>query len=160
MCFNRYDERGNLVVMKTIAWPGRFSCRLLFLSLALSVTAMSQQTPVSSGACRVATSGIEGCSFWASLPKDGAGGSAVHVTTYVLEPGAPLHTPVAGRDAVVVGISEGTLRNEAAPVEPVIHLLPNSVVFMRGTENYVLRNTTKAPISLLLIELPGACSSK
>jgi hypothetical protein len=146
--------------MTTGRLPGSFSCQLLLLCLVLSVTAMSQQYPVSSGGCRVATNGIEGCSFWASLPKDGAGSSSVHVTTYLLEPGAPLHTPVAGRDAVVVGISEGTLRNEAAAAEQVIHLIPNSVVFMSGTEKYVLRNTTKAPVSFLLIELPSVCSSR
>src|SRR5258705_4073363 len=90
------------------------SWQLACVSLFFSATASSQQYPASTAGCRVSSSGVQGCSFWTSLPKDHGGNPPLLVTKYVLEPGAPLQPPIAGRDAVVVGISEGTLLNENA----------------------------------------------
>jgi len=83
----------------------------------------------------------------------GAKGSKVFVTHYRLAPGAPLSTPVEGRDAVIVGMSNGELSNEKKSPPSRVVVSNGSVILMPKEEPYLLRNLGKETLELLMIEI-------
>jgi hypothetical protein len=71
---------------------------------------------------------------------DGGKGSKLLVTPYRLASGAPLSTPVEGRDAVIVGMNDGELSNENKSPPSHVSVSNGSVFMMPKGELYLLRN--------------------
>ena len=83
----------------------------------------------------------------------GVKGSKLSVTHYRLAPGAPLSTPVEGRDAVMVGMRNGELSNEKKSPPSHVDVSNGSVILMPKEEPYLLRNVGKEALELPVIEI-------
>jgi hypothetical protein len=79
--------------------------------------------------------------------------SNLFVTRYRLAPGAPLRTPVAGQDAVIVGMNNGELSNEKKSPPSHVNVSNGSVLLMPKEEPFLLRNVGKESVELLVIEV-------
>ena len=142
-------------------------CVPMFSLFALlsGLTATAQVLPASSGSCRVAASGLHGCNWMsgvslrkatASKTTDLADNSspALFVTRYILAPGAPLDSRgIVGGEVLIVGRNKGEVVNEKKSPPSRIDVYEDLVMLMPKDEPYLLRNTGKDNLELLLIEV-------
>lgn len=132
--------RHNTTIMRPIA--------VVCLLLLLGGNCVGQVLPASSGTCSVSPSGLQRCEWMGGVQT-----SKLFVTRYILSPGAPLHTPVEGRDAAIVGVNNGELVNEKKSTTNHVNISKDSVMWMPKEEPYLLRNVGKEDLELLLIEI-------
>ena len=131
-------------------------CLLILLS---AVTATAQILPTSNGSCRVAASGLESCNWMSGVSHEKAHNdtdgprSQLFVTRYILAPGAPLNPSVEGRDVLIVGMNNGELVNEKRSPQSHVNVSTGLVILMPKEEPYLLRNTAKEKLELLVIEV-------
>jgi mannose-6-phosphate isomerase-like protein (cupin superfamily) len=136
-------------------------CLLLLFSGHI---AAGQVLPASNGSCSVSPSGVECCQWLTggSLRKTDSSkttnasddnGSGLFVTRYLLAPGAPLNTPIEGREVVIVGMNNGELVNEKKSPQSRMNVSNDSVMLMPKEEWYLLRNIGKLNLELLVIEI-------
>lgn len=83
----------------------------------------------------------------------GVKSSKLHVTRYLLAPGAPLNPPVEGHDALIVGMNKGELVNEKNSPPSHVNISNGLVMLMPKEEPYLLRNIGKDSLELLVIEV-------
>ena len=139
---------------------------VFFLSVLLSgLTATAQVLPASSGSCRVAASGAEGCNWISGVGLQKANASKTtdladkssltpFVTRYILAPGAPLDSRgIVGGEVLIVGRNKGEVVNEKKSPPARIDVYEDLVMLMPKDEPYLLRNTGKDNLELLLIEI-------
>jgi hypothetical protein len=138
--YTRCALKLNTTMMRTVA--------VFWLFVLFRGYCVGQVLPASSGTCSVSPSGLERCEW-----TGGVQNSKMFVTRYVLSPGAPLHTPVEGRDAVIVGMNNGELVNEKKSAPNHVAISKDSVMWMPKEEPYLLRNSGKENLELLLIEI-------
>ena len=139
----------------------------LFISISI-VTATAQIMPKSSGSCGVAASGVASCDWIstinirkaASRTTDGTSdlahnsGPALFVTTFILAPGAPLDSrEIVGGEVLIVGRNKGEVVNEKKSPPALINVYKDLVMLKPKDEPYLLRNTGKDNLELLLIEI-------
>lgn len=120
------------------------------LFLLLNGYCTGQVLPASNGSCSVSRSGLLRCQWMGGVQT-----SKLFVTHYILSPGAPLRTPVEGRDAVIVGMNNGELVNEKTSPPNHVPMFHGSVMWMPKEDPYLLRNIGKENLELLLIEIPA-----
>ena len=132
--------RHNTTIVRPIA--------VFYVSLLFGGYCVGQVLPASRGTCSVSPSGLERCEWTGGVQT-----SKLFVTHYILSPGAPLHSPVEGRDAAIVGMNNGELVNEKKSAPNHVTLSRDSVMWMPKEEPYLLRNVGKENIELLLIEI-------
>jgi hypothetical protein len=125
-------------------------CLLILLS---AVTANAQILPTSNGSCRVTASGLESCNWMSGVSHGKAHDSKLFVTRCILAPGAPLNQFVEGRDVLIVGMNKGELVNEKKAPQSHVTVSNGLVIFMPKEEPYLLRNTGKEKLELLVIEV-------
>ena len=130
------------------------------LSILLSaVTATAQILPTSNGSCRVTASGLESCNWMSGVSHEKAHNdtdgprSQLFVTRCILAPGAPLNPSVEGRDVLIVGMDNGELVNEKKSPQSHVNVSNGLVILMPKEEPYLLRNTGKEKLELLVIEV-------
>ena len=131
-------------------------CLLILLS---AVTATAQILPTSNGSCRVTASGLESCNWMSGVSHEKAHNdtdgprSQLFVTRCILAPGAPLNPSVEGRDVLIVGMDNGELVNEKKSPQSHVNVSNGLVILMPKEEPYLLRNTGKEKLELLVIEV-------
>ena len=131
-------------------------CLLILLS---AVTATAQILPTSNGSCRVTASGLESCNWMSGVSHEKAHNdtdgprSQLFVTRCILAPGAPLNPSVEGRDVLIVGMNNGELVNEKKSPQSHVNVSTGLVILMPKEEPYLLRNTGKEKLELLVIEV-------
>ena len=136
-------------------------CLFVFFN---ALAAPAQVLPISNGSCRVSASGLESCNWMSGISVAKAnpskipdmtddGQTKLFVTRYILAPGAALNPPVDGNNALVVGMNSGDLVNEKKSLQNHLYMRNGSVILMPKQEPYLLRNTGKQSLELLLIEL-------
>ena len=128
---------------------GQVVCVLALLS---GLGATAQTLPKLNGSCSVSASGLESCDWMSAITlrrkTDTAknGRTTAHdrpemlVTRYILAPGAPLQTPVEGRDAYIVGINMGEIVNEKSSPPRHVDISNGLVMFLSKDAPYLLRN--------------------
>lgn len=130
----------------------------LLISLA-AVTASAQILPTSNGSCRVTASGLQSCNWMSGVSHEKAQNdteaprSQLFVTRCILAPGAPLNPSVEGRDVLIVAIDNGELVNEKKSPQSHVNVTNGLVILMPKEEPYLLRNTGKEKLELLVIEV-------
>jgi len=140
----------------------------VFISISI-VTATAQIMPKSSGSCGIAASGVASCDWISTInirkaatsrTTDGThdlahdSGPALFVTTFMLAPGAPLDSrEIAGGEVLIVGRNKGEVVNEKKSPPVSINVYEDLVMLMPKDEPYLLRNTGKDNLELLLIEI-------
>jgi hypothetical protein len=140
----------------------------VFISFSI-LTAAAQIMPTSSGSCRVAASGVASCDWISAINIRKAAtsqktdetsdlahdsGPAVFVTTFILVPGAPLDSrQVFGGEVLIVGRDNGEVVNEKKSPPVRINVYEGLVMLMPKEEPYLLRNSGKDNLELLLIEI-------
>ncbi len=131
-------------------------CLLILLS---AVTVTAQILPTSNGSCRVTASGLESCNWMSGVSHEKAHNdtdgprSQLFVTRCILAPGAPLNPSVEGRDVLIVGMDNGELVNEKKSPQSHVNVSNGLVILMPKEEPYLLRNTGKEKLELLVIEV-------
>jgi hypothetical protein len=125
-------------------------CLLILLS---AVTATAQILPTSNGSCRITASGLESCNWMSGVSHGKAHDSKLFVTHCILAPGAPLNQFVEGRDVLIVGMNNGELVNEKKSPQSHVNVYNRLVILMPKEELYLLRNTGKEKLELLVIEV-------
>ena len=127
--------------------------------LLSAVTATAQILPTSNGSCRVTASGLESCNWMSGVSHEKAHNdtdgprSQLFVTRCILAPGAPLNPSVEGRDVLIVGMNNGELVNEKKSPQSHVNVSNGLVILMPKEEPYLLRNTGKEKLELLVIEV-------
>ena len=79
--------------------------------------------------------------------------SQLFVTRCILAPGAPLNPFVESRDVLIVGMNNGELVNEKKSPQSHVNVFNGLVILMPKEEPYLLRNTGKEKLELLVIEV-------
>ena len=79
--------------------------------------------------------------------------SQLFVTRCILAPGAPLNPFVESRDVLIVGMNNGELVNEKKSPQSHVNVFNGLVILMPKEEPYLLRNTGKGKLELLVIEV-------
>ena len=131
-------------------------CLAILLS---AVTATAQILPTSNGSCRVTASGLESCNWMSGVSHEKTHNdtdgprSQLFVTRCILAPGAPLNPSVEGRDVLIVGMNNGELVNEKKSPQSHVNVSNGLVILMPKEEPYLLRNTGKEKLELLVIEV-------
>jgi mannose-6-phosphate isomerase-like protein (cupin superfamily) len=134
------------------------------LLLLFSHSAAGQVLPASNGSCSVSTSGLQSCDWVtgvslrkanSSKPIDANGDSdsGLFVTRFVLAPGAPLNTPIEGREVLIVGMNDGEVVNEMKSPQSRVSVTNGLAMLMPKEEPYLLRNIGKQSLELLVIEV-------
>lgn len=128
------------------------------LILLSAVTATAQILPTSNGSCRVTASGLESCNWMSGVSHEKVNDtdgprSQLFVTRYILAPGAPLNRPVEGRDVLIVGMDNGELVNEKKSPQSHVNVSNGLAILMPKEEPFLLRNTGKEKLELLVIEV-------
>jgi hypothetical protein len=130
-----------------------------------ALTATAQIMPTASGSCSVAPSGVHGCSWLSAVnlrnattsKTTGAADdslSTLIVTRFVLAPGAPLDSQtIVGGEVLIVSRKSGEVINEKKSPPSLINVYDGLVMLMPKDEPYLLRNTGKENLELLLIEV-------
>lgn len=137
---------------------------MFFLFALLSgLTATAQVLPASNGSCRVAASGAEGCNWLSGVTLRKATASKTtdlaeksnhtpFVTRYILAPGAPLDSRgLVGGEVLIVGRNKGEVVNEKKSPPARIDVYEDLVMLMPKDKPFLLRNTGKDNLELLLI---------
>jgi hypothetical protein len=124
----------------------------------------AQVLPTSNGSCGISASGVESCNWISAITLRNAGTTKtpdtaadlrpkLFVTRCILVPGAPLSPLVEGTDVLIVGMNKGELVNEKKSPQSHVNVSSGLVMLMPKEEPYLLRNTGKENLDLLVIEI-------
>lgn len=140
----------------------RFSLALCALVTLSGISAIAQTMPTSNGSCGVSASGLVSCDWLSTPPVTFSGDSTkrpksvpkgVFVTRFTLAPDASLHRMIEGHDVLIVAMSDGEIVNEAKTPQTRLNLTNGLVMLMSKEEPYLLRNTGKQTLDLLVIDV-------
>jgi hypothetical protein len=124
----------------------------------------AQVLPTSNGSCGISASGVESCNSISAITLRNAGRTKtadtaadlrpkLFVTRCILVPGAPLSPLVEGTDVLIVGMNNGEFVNEKKSPQSHVNVSSGLVMLMPKEEPYLLRNTGKENLDLLVIEI-------
>jgi hypothetical protein len=140
----------------------RFSLVFCALATLYGISATAQTMPTSSGSCGVSGSGLMSCDWLSSPPvkfntdstnRDKPVPKGVFVTRFRLAPDAPLHCTIEGHDVLIVAMSDGEIVNEAKTPLTRLNVTNGLVMLMPKEEPYLLRNTGRQTLDLLVIDV-------
>ena len=140
---------------------GTVFCLFILLS---GHSSEAQVLPTSNGSCGISASGVESCNWISAITLRNADTTKtantaadlrpkLFVTRCILVPGAPLSPLVEGTDVLIVSMNNGELVNEKKSLQSPVNVSSGLVMLMPKEEPYLLRNTGKENLDLLVIEI-------
>src|SRR5450755_2443780 len=142
----------------------RYATVVCLFILLSGYNSEAQVLPTSNGSCGISASGVESCNWISAITVRNAGTTKTSdtaadlrpkllVTCCILVPGAPLSPIVEGADVLIVGMNNGELVNEKKSPQSHVNVSSGLVMLMPKEEPYLLRNTGKENLDLLVIEI-------
>lgn len=140
----------------------RFALAFCALATLCSISATAQTMPTSNGSCGVSASGLMSCDILSAPPirfnadstsRPESAPKGVFVTRFTLAPEAPLRRMIEGNDVLIVAMNDGEIVNEAKTPQTRLNVTNGQVMLMPKEEPYLLRNTGKQTLDLLLVDV-------